>query len=123
MDRAALLDLLWEDSPLFVTREAFEKGLEGWDLHDLHGPTGVAIIFVVKGPEFHFCKCDPAYQVTREDLRQWPGSLIERYGYAETRTPKDDTRQQRFNQRLGFVQVGEDEQHVHYRITRMRARN
>ena len=120
MRRDTLLELLWAHSPLFIGREQFAKALEDWEIHELHGPNGLAVLFVVKGPEFHFAKLDADYQVTRDDLRRWPGDLIAKYGYAETRTPKHDTRQRRFNERLGFRRVGEDEHEIHYRIDKLR---
>ena len=116
-----LVGALWEHSPLFVSREEFERTLDGWTLEPVHDAAGeVAVIFVVKGPEFHFCKLDETYQATREILRRYPGELIARHGYALTRTPKEDRRQRRFNERLGFYAVGEDEHDVHYRIDKLR---
>lgn len=120
MERREIIDRLYQDSPLFSAREQFEQTLDGWDIQEVHGANGIAGVVVSKGPEFHFAKWDPAYQVTREDLRRWPGELIAAHGYALTRTPKEDARQRRFNERLGFVAVGEDEYDVHYRITAFR---
>lgn len=120
MERAEILERLWADSPLFLTREAFEHGLQDWTFHEMHRGGRLVAVFISKGAEFHFTKWDAGYHFTRDDLREWPGGLIERYGYADTRTPKTDTRQRRFNERLGFVQIGEDEFDVHYRITRLR---
>lgn len=123
MTHDQIIDRLWADSPLFLSREAFERTLEGWEIHRVEGPLGLAGVVITKGPEFHYAKFDPAYQVTRSDLRRWPGELVERYGYAITRTPKEDTRQQRFNERLGFERVGEDEYDIHYRINRFRVKD
>lgn len=120
MDRAHLLDLLWQDALVFVTREEFDKTLDGWDLEPIEQNGKTAVIFTVKGPEFHFSKLDPAFQCTRETLRRYPGELIAQHGYALTRTPKDDQRQLRFNRRLGFYPVGEDEHFVHLRIDQLR---
>jgi hypothetical protein len=122
MNRAALIEMLWADSVLFVPREEFEQLLDGWEITPVYGANGLAGAVVTKEAEFHFAKFDPTYQVTRADLRRWPGELIERYGYALTRTPRHDTRQQRFNERLGFVRVGEDEYDIHYRIERLRVK-
>lgn len=115
-----LIGKLWADSPLFLTRAEFEKTLEGWTLEPVYKDGEVAVVFVVKGPEFHFQKFDPSYQAGREILRRYPGELIARYGYALTRTPKDDTRQQRFNERCGFFRIGEDENDIHYKIDNFR---
>lgn len=123
MTEAQIIERLWLESPLFLTRAEFEQSLQGWQIETVQGPAGVAGVVLSKGPEFHFAKFDAAFQVTREILRRWPGELIERHGYALTRTPKEDTRQRRFNERLGFQAVGEDEFDVHYRITRMRGKD
>jgi hypothetical protein len=115
-----LIAALWKDSPLFLTLEEFTRGLEGWQLDPIPGPQGVAGVVVHKGPQFHFAKFDPSFQVGRDILKRYPGELIARYGYAETKTPIDDARQQRFNARLGFVEVSRDDLDITYRINRMR---
>lgn len=122
MDRAQIIDLLWDDSPLFLSREAFAEALSAWEIHLVESLNGLAGVVITKGPEFHFKKLDPSYQVTRADLRRWPGELIAKYGYAHTRTPRDDLRQQRFNERLGFRRTGEDQYDIHYRITHLRVK-
>ncbi len=118
--REELLDLLWQDSPFYLTREDFAASLEGWKLEPVMQDDRLAVVFVVNGPEFHFHKADPAYQCTRETLRRFPGELIARYGYALTKTPIEDRRQLRFNERLGFYRTGEDEEFVHLRIDQLR---
>lgn len=123
MERHEIIGRLYQDSPLFYTREQFERTLDGWQIHEVYGASGIAGVVITRGPEFHFAKWDPAYQVSRADLRRWPGELIEQHGYAITRTPKYDKRQQRFNERLGFERVGEDEYDIHYRITRLRVKD
>lgn len=115
-----LIARLWKDSPLFLTLEQFTQGLQGWELDPIQGPEGIAGVIVHRGPEFHFAKFDRAFQVGRSILQKYPGDLIARYGYAQTKTPIDDTRQQRFNQRLGFVEVARDDLDITYQIHRMR---
>jgi hypothetical protein len=118
-----IIGRLWETSPLFLTREEFERSLDGWEIDPVYGVSGEVIgVFLVKGPDFHYAKFDPNYQVGRDILRRYPGELITRHGYATTKTPKDDTRQQRFNERLGFYRMGEDEYDVLYRIDKLRLR-
>lgn len=120
MTRNQLLDLLWQESLVFVEREQFVEGLEGWDLDHIEQNGRTAVVFTVKGPEFHFTVVDPDFQCTREILRRYPGELIAAHGYALTKTPKEDQRQLRFNRRLGFYPVGEDEHFVHLRIDKLR---
>ncbi len=120
MQAPDLIARLWKDSPLFLTLEQFTQGLQGWEMDPIQGPEGIAGVIVHRGPEFHFAKFDPAFQVDRSILKKYPGDLIARYGYAQTKTPIDDTRQQRFNQRLGFVEVARDDLDITYQIHRMR---
>lgn len=119
--RQKCIDLLFSCTPLFLTREQFDHAHEGWTLDPVCRPDGsIGIIFVSKGPEFHFAKFGTDIQATRAILQKYPGELIAQHGYALTKTPKTDTRQQRFNQRLGFYPVGEDEWDIHYRIDQLR---
>lgn len=116
-----IIGRLWQDSPLFLTREEFQKTLDGWTIDPVEVDGRTIGVFLVKGPEFHFSKFDET-PATRAMLRKYPGSLIERYGYALTSTPKEDARQRRFNERLGFYQIMEDEYDIHYKIDRIRSK-
>ncbi|MBT9174205.1 MAG: hypothetical protein DDT21_02616 [Syntrophomonadaceae bacterium] len=117
------IDLLFSQSPLYLTREQFEQSLDGWTFDIVQRPDGsIGMVFVHKGPEFHFAKFGNDVQATREHLKKYPGALIEQYGYATTRTPKTATRQQRFNERIGFYKTGADEYDIHYRIDHLRKR-
>lgn len=118
------VNLLWEQlkGVLYVTPEQFAEGFDGCEFDPLRREDGsIWALFIIKGPEFHFVKFgDDA--ADKSVLRKYPGSLIEKHGYALTKTPKEDTRQQRFNERLGFYRVGEDEFDIHYRIDNLRTR-
>lgn len=119
--RQPCIDLLFADTPLFITREQFEQSLDGWTIDPVLRPDGsIGIIWVSKGPEFHFAKFGTDIQFTKTTLKKYPGELIAQHGYALTKTPKNDTRQVRFNTRLGFYQVGEDEFDIHLRIDQLR---
>lgn len=116
--------ILWEQmkDKLYMTPEQFAAGYEGCEFDAWRRPDGsIYLLFIVRGPEFHFVKFgdEPA---DRAILDKYPGALIDRYGYAQTKTPKDDTRQQRFNERLGFYRTGEDDLDIHYRIDHLRTR-
>src|SRR5215207_5462171 len=119
--RQQCIDLLFAETPLFITREQFEQSLEGWTLDPvLRADGSIGIIFVSRGPEFHFAKFGADIQASREHLKKYPGALIAEHGYALTKTPKTAVRQQRFNERLGFYRVGEDDWDIHYRIDHLR---
>jgi hypothetical protein len=117
------IDLLFADTLLFITREQFEQSLDGWTLDPVCRTDGsIGLIFVSKGPEFHFAKFGADIQASRDILKKYPGELIAAHGYALTKTPKTDARQLRFNTRLGFYQTGEDEFYIHLRIDHLRAK-
>ncbi len=117
-----LIGRLWQDSPLFLSRAEFAKTLEGWTFDPVYDADNeMTGVFLVNGPTFHFAKFTDA-PATKSILRKYPGQLIEQHGYALTSTPKDDARQLRFNSRLGFFKVGEDEYDIHLRIDRSRVK-
>lgn len=124
MTQAVLKEILWEhlrNTP-GLTRFEFLHNLHGWMLDAVYQAGEVVAIFIVKGPEFHFVKLNLVAQANKSILKQYPGQLIEKYGYAETHTPKtpDFDRQHKFNKIIGFVPIREDEANVYYRIEKLR---
>ncbi len=111
-----MIDQMWGQvkDTLYITREQFEKSLEGWTITPFYNPALFGVV-MNQGPSFHFMIFGP-WKCTKEILRQFPGSLIEKYGYAETFTPIEDERQHRFNKRVGFIETRRDDNFVHYRI-------
>lgn len=109
-----LIGKLHAQSPLYLTREQFAQTLEGWDIEPVEQDGVVIGCFVVKGPEIHYAKWDST-PVSKRHLKRID-ALIEQHGYAQTATPKDDVRQQRFNTRLGGRIVGETEHDVIFRF-------
>jgi hypothetical protein len=121
--REQAIDLLWAQAQetLYITKEQFTQSLEGWTLDSvLRDDASIGAVFVSRGPEFHFATFGGDIQATRAHLKKYPGELIAIHGYAITRTPKTDTRMVRFNQRLGFYAIGQDEFDVHMRIDQLR---
>jgi hypothetical protein len=100
---------------LFIDEAAFKDIIKGWQLCPEHKDGELFAVVLMKGPEFHFVSTQK-HAITRADIRRHLKPLIEQYGYAQTRAPKKDTRQRRFNLLLGFQQVGEDELDYIYRI-------
>jgi hypothetical protein len=113
-----LIGRLWAESPLCVTREAFEQSLAGWTVEPVVQGEALIGAFLVKGPELHFEKFDRT-AVTRAHLHRLR-DLIQEHGYAVTRTPKADTRMLKFNARLGFRPIGEDGEYIQLRIDAIR---
>jgi hypothetical protein len=121
MNRKELLAIMLAHSPLYISADAYELAMQDWDIEPLYLQDGNPyLIFAIKGPEFHFVKPNDKVSITASDLKMYPGSLIEKHGHATTKTPHDDKRQQRFNERLGFYRTGEDSEYIHYKIEKMR---
>lgn len=116
------IEKLWEvvaaEPDVYVTREQFLKNLEGYEVTPEYFEGEMIGVVLNKGPAFHFTTFGKPWRADKAMLAKWPGSLIDRYGYAETFTPIEDTRQQRFNRRVGFVETHRDAQYVYYRIER-----
>ena len=119
--RAELIDRLWlQEEGVFLSREQYVQSLDGWDVSP-HEVAGVLVgVTITKGPEFHFATFGAKWRLTRADMRRYLGPLLEKYGHVETKTPKDDYRQQRFNRLIGFTAVGEDEFYTHYKLEHLR---
>ena len=94
----------------------FALSFGDWVLRSVERDGREVAILATNGPEFHFASFG-GYPFTRRDIYDEVFlPLFAAYGCAETRTPKTDTRQQRFNHRIGFQKVGEDDRYIHYRI-------
>jgi hypothetical protein len=121
MERGELLDILWTQAEpiLFITREEFDAAKMGWDIRGFEIDGQLAIITVQKGPEFHFTTLGTGKKIPLRMMKEFLVPIIQEHGFAFTRTPHEDTRQQRFNRRFGFVQVGEDALDIHYRLERL----
>jgi hypothetical protein len=114
---SAVLDALWEQAEpqVFITREQFEHGLEGWTIEPVERDGELVGAFVTRGPELHFATFK-RIAVPLRLIRDHLEPIIARHGFVRTRTPKDAPRQQRFNELLGFVAEGEDEFFLFYRM-------
>lgn len=114
----AVHDRLWAEAEpnFFGTRDDFAKQWEGWETVTVDEGGQAAFVALVKGPIFHFHSFRTGQHLSLARIKAFLQSLIDRYGYAETRTPITDGRQQRFNRRIGFVETGRDEYDVIYKI-------
>lgn len=119
-DRRELLRRAYEASFYFGDFQQWEAAFDGWEIDPIQIQGETAGVVFHNGPAFHFCKFTQA-PVGRDILRRYPGELIAKYGYATTTTPKWDTRQQRFNERIGMTRTGETELVVLYRIDIIRS--
>jgi hypothetical protein len=122
MERALIVDALWEKAEplLYISKDEFSALLEGWTIEGVEHEGELAFAFLSKGPQFHFQSFSAKQPITLKMIKTYLQPLIDRYGYVTTKTPKDDTRQHRFNRRFGFAAVGDDNFDIHYRLERIR---
>lgn len=109
---------LWAkaEPTFFITREQFYASLAEWDvaIHD------DAFVSITRGAEFHFESLETGRQLTRKMIVAFVQKIIDSHGYAITRTPHEDVKQQRFNLLFGFVEIERDAYDVIYRIERIK---
>lgn len=113
-----LRDILWDKAEpvLYITKDEFLQTLAEWTLKPVYLDGELAWITVQKGPEFHFQSVGRTRLMPLRMIREFLQDIIDQHGYALTKTPVEDTRQQRFNERFGFFRVGQDQYDIHYRI-------
>ncbi len=118
MTTLAIYQLMAEPGLSFLE---FHAELEGWEAEVIYREEKPVAVIKRKGPELHF-KSFGGYSITRADIKEILQPAWDKYGFAETTTPKSDIRQQRFNERFGFRKVDENDTEVRYRIDRPRVR-
>lgn len=116
MTRDELIDWLWAkaEPDVYITKEQFVAGYEGWHLYDIQQDGKLVAIVAEKGPEMHFQPT--GVPISRRIVKQVMQGLLDRHGHVVTKTPQQELRQQRFNELIGFRVTGRDEYDVHYRI-------
>lgn len=121
--RGALLEALWrQDEPnIFLSHKQFIDSFDGWDVQPHEADGKLVGVTMTKGPEFHFATFGQKWGLRRADIRHYLLPILKAHGYVLTKTPKDDTRQARFNHLIGFRVVGSDEFYTHYRLEELNA--
>lgn len=116
-----LTDLLWEkvESVLYITKDEYVRTLAEWKIKPIHMDGELAWITVQKGPEFHFQSVGKTRVLPMRIVRSFLQTIIDEHGFALTKTPLEDIRQQRFNRRFGFVEIGRDVFDISFRIERL----
>ena len=119
-----VMDMLWRGAEpvVFISREDFMRGLEGWDIKSFWVGGEIAVITAQNGPAFHFQTTGTKRQISRKMIMDFLRGIVAEHGYATTKTPLEDARQHRFNLLFGFEETGRDDYDVHYRITAGRLR-
>lgn len=122
MAREEIVDRLWQkcEPLLFIPKEVFVRSLVGWEVAAVEIDGVPSFITAVKGAHFHFDTLDTGRQITRKMIRDFLRPILTEHGYAMTKTPIEDTRQQRFNIAMGFEEVLRDGYDVHFRLSRIR---
>lgn len=115
---ADIKDRVWAqvEPTVYVGRDEF---FEGWTIDgvEINGELVAAVL--TRGPEIHYASLGTGRPLTLKMFRRHLQPIIDAHGYATTRTPKDDLRQARFNELIGFKAAAEDEFFVHYRIEKV----
>ncbi len=122
VSRDALIDILWikAEPMVFIPKEDFSKNLSDWSLYPIVEEDEIIAVVGEKGPHMHFETTGSGKPISRRVVRTVLRGLINKHGFAVTKTPKEETRQRRFNEMIGFKMVGEDEYDIHYRIEQIR---
>lgn len=117
-----LREALWKKAEpfLFIPKEEFLRNLEAWEVRPVEVNGALGLIVASNGPEFHFQSMDTGAPFSMKVVRDVVQPIIDKHGYALTKTPKDDVRQHRFNRLIGFKVIGEDAFDIHYRIEKLR---
>ncbi len=115
MTREDMVSHLWSkvEEKLYITKEQFVTTLENWNVFEIGGGSHIGM---TKGPEFHIDGVIDSATLPLSEISKVLSDLVDRHGFASTRTPKEDLRQRRFNERFGAVATGEDEYDVHYQF-------
>ena len=122
LSREMMVELLWKkaEETVFVTRDEFITAMDPWEFYPVYSGKSLLAIVGEAGPHIHFEIVAPGRSISRKIVRDVLQRVIDKNGFAVTKTPKQETRQRRFNELIGFEMVGEDEYDIHYRITRVR---
>lgn len=115
-----IVDKLWAqiEPAVFITRGQFERGLEAWEIEPVEIEGELAFAILRNGPEIHWAMFGARVPLTMMRMRDWINPTLDRYGFATTRTLKEDMRQQRINKRMGCYITGQSEFFIHYRLDR-----
>lgn len=90
-----------------------QAAANGWDVITTSDGSCTAAI---KGTEIHV-EFHRAGAITRQNIREVLGPLLEREGYATTRVPHGDERSKRFVERMQFAETWGDENYAYYILT------
>jgi hypothetical protein len=97
---------------------AMPSSLSDWKIQ-IAQRAGVDVAFVLtRGPEIHLLPLVPGKAMTRRNIMEFLGPLVDKFGYATTRTPLAET-DHRLRHVLGFHKTWQDEYFTYWAITKM----
>lgn len=116
-----LAEKIWRqvEPTVFISRQQFIDGLENWEITPRQIDGKIIGATLTDGPEFHFVTFDRGNPVPRALIADCLQPIIDRHGFVNTSTPRDDVRQRRFNERIGFRVESDDEYFTYFRMERM----
>lgn len=131
---ADVRELIWQDASrsLFMSREAYMRALDDWQVEPLERDGEPAFVMLTKGPEFHIVAFRTGARFPMKEFLRRLRSIADEHGYVTTRTPLYDLEQlnlvampdeasglqHEVNRRLGFVEIGRDACDIIYRLDR-----
>lgn len=118
MNRAEIIDAIWKETEhkVFISKREFVASLDGCELaaRELGGVIVGATL--INGPEFHFVTFGQRKPFTRALMADCIMPVLKKHGFVRTRTPKEDSRQHRFNLLVGFKVESADEYFTYFRM-------
>ena len=113
---SAIEDAIWDKvkEQISTGKQTFMGVLSEWLVTPIMIDGVLAFATVTREREFHFVSFGHKKRLSFKMGREWLTPILDRYGSVITKTPKDDLRQRRFNEAVGFVPCGEDGQFVNY---------
>lgn len=95
---------------------ASPEALDGWAVHTAQR-AGVDVAFVItRGAEIHMLSLVGPRAMSRRNIQQFLGPILEEHGYATTRVPAGDT-DHRLRLALGFEQTWQDQDYTYWALT------
>ena len=122
MDTPELMERIWQQAEpsVFISRREFFAGLDGWEIEPKEVDGDIIGATLVCGAEFHFMTFGVRKRFSRALITDCLRPIINRHGFVRTKTPREDMRQRRFNQIIGFRIEREDEYFTHFRMENLR---
>lgn len=95
---------------------ATPDALKGWAVRTAQR-AGVDVAFVItSGPEIHMLSIVGQRAMSRRNIMQFLGPILEEHGYATTRVPINET-DHRLRLALGFAQTWADNNYTYWALT------